>query len=764
MSLMQSRATRRVGTGVRRAARLPPALRRLQPLAVGRRTQASLIAIAVVILAWAVVAADVPAIRFVSVAPRAQASIEAASALLRLFGALVLFLLPAGRAEQRLRWVAAGLVVLALGGLAFGTIPAELGVLWRPNTSIYLWLAIRLIASILFVVAFVPARSIAFTRRTMIVTLAILAAISGLILVTQSALPDMVSVPNVARTAAYQQIDVEHLTAWQWVTEITAIALALAATLGAVRRVAGGVVWSWLLLAMVLHAGSQLHGALFPSPYGPLFSSADLLRDAFALTVAVGGTLALRRIAEERATLLSVEREYSRGLAELNELKANFVAMVAHELGSPIGAIRAIAGLMEAGELSPGQAREAIETEADALSTLVADVRLGSAVEQRDFVVQPRPVALSVLLGDAAAFARILPGDHSVTRTLRRDAVVLADPERVRQVLRNLLTNAAKFSPAGMPIELSADVHEGRATIEIADRGFGIPPEEMEMIFGKFSRGHDARMQGLPGFGLGLYLSRRLIQAHGSDLKAEPRTGGGTSFRFDLTVAPVDSVAVREPEIPVRVLLVDDHASFRQSLARILDRDPGVRSVQQAGVVATARPLLREVDVALIDLQLPDGRGADVIAELHRSCPAAGIIALTGTNDSQELAAAVDAGAIGLLHKSASIDEIITAVRRAAAREPLLSHREVAEMVRLAREQREQVQSAEAALRHLTPREREVLKAVAAGLSDKEIGRTLGISAATARTHVVNILGKLGVNSRLQAVVLATKHGVIDLG
>jgi DNA-binding NarL/FixJ family response regulator len=170
------------------------------------------------------------------------------------------------------------------------------------------------------------------------------------------------------------------------------------------------------------------------------------------------------------------------------------------------------------------------------------------------------------------------------------------------------------------------------------------------------------------------------------------------------------------------------------------------------------------VDVALIDLQLPDGHGADVIAELHRSCPDAGIIALTGTSDPQELATAVDAGAIGLLHKSASIDEIITAVRRAAAKEPLLSHREVSEMVRLAREQREQARSAEAALAQLTRRERQVLRAVAEGLSDKEIGKSLGISAATARTHVVNILGKLGVNSRLQAVVLATKHGEIDLG
>src|SRR5947209_11109434 len=182
MSITGSPAARRVGASMRRAARLPPALRRLQPLSVDRGTQAAVIALSLVILAWAVTAAGIPGIRYITLAPRVQASIEAASALLRLFAALVLFVLPAGRAGQRLRWVAAGLVVLGLGGLAFGTIPAEAGTLFRPNTSIYLWLDVRLIASTLFVIAFLPARAIPFTRRSMIIVLGCLAAVSGLIL------------------------------------------------------------------------------------------------------------------------------------------------------------------------------------------------------------------------------------------------------------------------------------------------------------------------------------------------------------------------------------------------------------------------------------------------------------------------------------------------------------------------------------------------------------------------------------------------------
>src|SRR5579864_1212343 len=100
MSATGSPATRRVSAGVRRASRLPPALRRLQPLTVGRGIGAGVIVLSFAILAWAVAAAGLPGIRYITLGPRVDASIEAASALLRLFAALVLFLLPAGRAGQ----------------------------------------------------------------------------------------------------------------------------------------------------------------------------------------------------------------------------------------------------------------------------------------------------------------------------------------------------------------------------------------------------------------------------------------------------------------------------------------------------------------------------------------------------------------------------------------------------------------------------------------------------------------------------------------
>src|SRR2546423_3183508 len=173
--------------------------------------------------------------------------------------------------------------------------------------------------------------------------------------------------------------------------------------------------------------------------------------------VTVGGILELRRIAAERARQLVTEQERSRRLTELAVLKADFTAMATHELGSPLAAIRGFLDMLATGELGPAEeahALTAMRTEAALLTGLLADVQAAATVERDDFAVHPRAVPVSVLLADAIAFARALPGAHPVTATTATHERVWADPERIGQVLRNLLANAAKYSPAGTPIEV----------------------------------------------------------------------------------------------------------------------------------------------------------------------------------------------------------------------------------------------------------------------------------------------------------------------
>ena len=216
----------------------------------------------------------------------------------------------------------------------------------------------------------------------------------------------------------------------------------------------------------------------------------------------------------------------------------------------------------------------------------------------------------------------------------------------------------------------------------------------------------------------------------------------------------------------IHVLLVDDHASFRQPLTFMMEREPDFEVVAQAGSLVEGRRVLKEakeVDVAVVDLHLPDGNGVDLIRDLHAANPHAKVLTLTASLDRREHARAVEAGAEGVAHKSVGISEIIELVRRLSRGEQLLSTTEVIELLRLVGEEREQSRAAQAALGRLTQRELEVLQSLAEGLNDKQIAERLHISSETSRTHMVNILRKLGLESRLQALVYAVRYGVVTI-
>lgn len=212
-----------------------------------------------------------------------------------------------------------------------------------------------------------------------------------------------------------------------------------------------------------------------------------------------------------------------------------------------------------------------------------------------------------------------------------------------------------------------------------------------------------------------------------------------------------------------RVLLVDDHATFREPLAFMLDLEPEFKVVAQAGSLAEARRLLDDIDLAIVDLNLPDGDGTELIGELRVASPSSVVLVLTASVERGAYARAVEAGASGVLNKSVSVREVIEASQRLVEGEEVLSSGEVVELLRLASRQREEDREAQRAIEQLTSRELEVLRLLAEGLSDKEIARRLYVGVGTVRSHVVNIFGKLGVHSRLQAVVFAARHGLVDI-
>jgi DNA-binding NarL/FixJ family response regulator len=217
---------------------------------------------------------------------------------------------------------------------------------------------------------------------------------------------------------------------------------------------------------------------------------------------------------------------------------------------------------------------------------------------------------------------------------------------------------------------------------------------------------------------------------------------------------------------PIRVLLVEDHASFRQALAFMLEREPGFEVAEQVGSLAEARNLdgetLENVEVAIVDLALPDGDGLDLIEDFS-SRPEMMTLVLSASLEPGRFARAVEAGASGVLHKSTPINDIVEAVRKLRAGEALLSPAEVVEMLRLVGRERQEEHAARQAVERLTPREKDVLQALAEGLESREIAEKLNVTVETERTHMVNILHKLGVHSRLQALVFAARYGVVQI-
>jgi two-component system nitrate/nitrite response regulator NarL len=213
----------------------------------------------------------------------------------------------------------------------------------------------------------------------------------------------------------------------------------------------------------------------------------------------------------------------------------------------------------------------------------------------------------------------------------------------------------------------------------------------------------------------------------------------------------------------IDLLLVDDHLSFREALAFMLDREPDMAVVAQAGSAAEAGTCDAGWTVAVVDLGLPDGGGAELIDALVEQASSGRVLVLTASTARADLATALEAGASGVIPKTAAMAEIIAAVRTVATGGSLVEPAELVDILREARRHRERAQAGRDLAQRLTPREREVLQALADGKSNRQIADQLHITVETQRTHMVNILGKLGAHSQLQALVIAVRHGIVSV-
>jgi two-component system nitrate/nitrite response regulator NarL len=221
--------------------------------------------------------------------------------------------------------------------------------------------------------------------------------------------------------------------------------------------------------------------------------------------------------------------------------------------------------------------------------------------------------------------------------------------------------------------------------------------------------------------------------------------------------------------VRVRILVVDDHTLFRRGLTALLSRDA---SLSVVGDAADAGEALRRAadlqpDLILLDNHLPGVNGVDALPALRQAAPKARVIMLTVSEDEADLAAALRAGASGYLLKTIEGDALVGAIQRVMRGASVVAEEMTGKLVAAYRGAA--AMPAEAAvppppaspIEQLSPRERDILRGIARGASNKEIARELGIAETTVKIHVQHVLRKLGISSRVQAAVAATAHGLL---
>ena len=217
---------------------------------------------------------------------------------------------------------------------------------------------------------------------------------------------------------------------------------------------------------------------------------------------------------------------------------------------------------------------------------------------------------------------------------------------------------------------------------------------------------------------------------------------------------------------PIRVLVVDDHALFRRGLQMVLEQEPDIEVVGEAsdGAEAVEQAESTLPDIVLMDVRMPRRSGIEACTAIHTAVPSARIIMLTISDEEADLYEALKAGAMGYLLKEISIEEVATAIRAVHGGQSLISpsmaSKLITEFASMSRrsEDRQQLPTPK-----LTDREMEVLKLVAKGLNNRDIAKQLFISENTVKNHIRNILEKLQLHSRMEAVVYAVREKLLEI-
>lgn len=362
----------------------------------------------------------------------------------------------------------------------------------------------------------------------------------------------------------------------------------------------------------------------------------------------------------------------------LERMKSEFVSTVSHELRTPLTSIRGSLGLLAGGAAGvlPAQAQmlaQIASNNSERLVRLINDMLDIEKIESGRMNFSLRPVPLADILTDVVAANAGFAAGHGVSLALENaltEAKVLADPDRLNQVVTNLVSNAAKFSPQGETVRISVAAHPRGVRIAVADRGAGIPDEFRARIFGKFSQADSSDARKFGGSGLGLSISKVIVERLGGEIGFDSERGRGTTFHVDLPLWTDAPILARAAGDAPRVLICEDDADTARIIGALLEAR-GLR----ADLAFTAEEAWQKLGAnryaaMTLDLKLPGQDGLSLLRQMRGEPRTADLPVVVVSGRSPAEASGGELAALDVadwLLKPIDGDRLANAVRRVAS-------------------------------------------------------------------------------------------------